>query len=277
MKKMAFFSLIVAFITLICVAKPAHATLYGIDWDTSNLYSISTSDASLTLIGNTGISSPGTIEFSPNGTLYSFSVGSNSTLYTINPTTAAATLIGPLDLNFAYEGGLAFSPSGIAYGVNGDNANNPQLFTLNLSTGEATVVGTISGASRDINGLAWRSDGKLIGISDFDNSLVVIDPTTLGISTLATLNVSAGTVGGMTAIGSSGYFSTGGSGSNQLYSFDLFTGSYNLIGSFPSNIGTGIGISGLAETPSGVPEPSTMLFLGSGLLGLIGFRRKFRK
>jgi hypothetical protein len=32
-----------------------------------------------------------------------------------------------------------------------------------------------------------------------------------------------------------------------------------------------------AESSSQVPEPSTMLFLGSGLVGLIGFRRKLRR
>src|SRR5207253_2158884 len=89
----------------------ARADLLGVNFDTGELVSVSTANAALTHIGNTGIASMGALEFAPDGTLYGFTVGPTSTLYSINPVTAAATLVGPLG-QFTFEGALAFAPGG---------------------------------------------------------------------------------------------------------------------------------------------------------------------
>jgi hypothetical protein len=241
------------------------ATMLGIDSDSGNLYQISTTDASLSLIGNTGLSvpaayqAPADLQFAPDGTLYCFTttVATNAVLYRVDPNTALASSIGFLGLGIVFEGGLAFSPGGTAYGVNGGTVSNPQLFTLNLQNGHATIVGTISGGNHDINGLAWRSDGMLVGLDRVSNSLLAINPQTAASSTIAVLGPTVGGVGGMTAQGDTAYFSTAGPGgyfpgSNALYSFNLFTGAYSYIGSF-SPTPTGNGISGIALKPQTLP------------------------
>ena len=94
-------------------------------------------------------------------------------IYKMDP---AKTLLTPNDPPFgkvppgAGPRHLAFAPNGTAYGTNGDSAAIPQLFTINLTTGAATVIGTLSGGDHDINGLAYRSDGMLIGLDRVTNS-----------------------------------------------------------------------------------------------------------
>ena len=249
--------------------------LYGTDSGTGNLYRISTVDASLSLVGNTGTGFLGGLEFAPDGRLFGFTLGTTPNLYQINPLTAAASLIGPLNIGFVFEGGLAFAPNGTAYGVNQGSDTAANLFTLNLTTGQATIIGTLSGGSHDINGLGWRSDGNLVGLDRVSNSLLIINPATAVVSPLAPLAPTVGGVGGMTDINDQGYFCTSGPGgsipgSDQLFSFNAMTGAYSLIGSFPSTI-TGNGISGLAL----IPEPSSAMLaaLALTLWGTLSRRR----
>jgi hypothetical protein len=186
-------------------------------------------------------------------------------LYRLDANTGAATLIGLLNIGFVFEGGLAFSPSGTAYGVNADSSDVPRLFTINLQTGAGTLVGTMSGGPHDINGLAWRGDGTLVGIDRETNALVAINPANANLSVVAPLTPTLGAAGGMAVIGGVGYFATGGPGasivgSNELWRVNLFTGAHERVGSFAPTINGGTGIGGLAAL---VPEPAGVVLLAA--------------
>ncbi len=244
--------------------------LFGYHYSGRDLYRVSETDASITLIGNTGLTIGG-MELYTDGFLYGITTGSSAALYQIDPSNAAATEIGPLGIGFVFEGALAISPEGVGYGTNNDSAGNPRLFTIDIETGAATIVGTISDPPHDINGLAWRSDGMLVGLDGNQNVLLAIDPATAASSVIVDLEPSAGNAGGMTVFDGMGYFATGGSvvgGTNELYRFDLYTGEHTLVGGFPSDVITGVGMSALAA----VPEPGSLLLLALGGLAVVGRR-----
>src|SRR5687768_11377714 len=117
---------------IVCVSSPAWAQLYSIT-STGQLFTVNTSNAATTFVGNTGIPNPGSLEFrAADGFLYSMEIGGVPGFWRINPATAAATLVGNPGV-FIFEGALQFAPDGTLFGTSRDSAFNPQLFTVNLA------------------------------------------------------------------------------------------------------------------------------------------------
>jgi hypothetical protein len=253
------------------VCLPVHAGLLGVAMDNGNLYSVSTVTGAATVVGNTGVTNWADLAWGLNGVLYGFTTGTTGRLYSINPATAAVTDIGALGGDFVFEGALAIASDGTAFATNMGTTAAPRLFRIDLTTGAATMVANLNGGSRDLNGMVFRSDGVLVGLDRFSNSLVTIDTATGTVGTLASLGFSAGGVGGMTNANGVTYLATAGpagvAGTNNLYTVDLFTGATSLVGSlgftFPA-----LGLSGLASNtaPAAVPEPATLSLLLLGAL-----------
>jgi len=261
------------------VALPAmggSAPLIGVEENTGNFYAISTTDASVDLIGNSGVTGLGTLEFNPfDGFFYGFTTGSSPVLYRFSVAPAldgvTSEAVGPLGV-FAFEGALAFAPDGTAYALNA-GITVPALFTIDLDTGEASVINSMA-RRHDIAGLGWRSDGMLIGLDSTDNALLAINPLTAAVTTINGIAPTIGGVGGMALLDGVGYFVTGGPlgvnpGSNELYSFDVLNGTHLLIGDFANSIG-GTGFSGLSI----VPEPATLGLFALGAAALLLRRRR---
>jgi hypothetical protein len=272
-------AIVVAIFSLAAVTNSARGQLYGIEYDTGNLYRVSTANAALSLVGNTGVVL-GSLEYRPsNGFLYgigflnlSDSVNGVALLFRVNPANANTTLVGSITPQHVFEGGLVIAPDGTAYATNMNFNTNPALFKINLDTAATTTVGTISGGNHDINGLAWRSDNMLVGLDRVTNSLLAINPSTAASSVIAAVSPTVGGFGGMAAIGDSGYFSTSGLGSssNSLYSFNLNSGAHALIGSFAPTV-AGFGIGGLALV---VAEPASVCLAALAIVPLFVRRRR---
>lgn len=253
----------------------ADAYLIAIDQDTTNLYAVSASDATLSLIGMTGIDDLGALEFrESDGFLYGITTGVSAALYRIDALDASATLVGPLGLS-TFEGGLAFALDGTAYGVNAGSTSVPILYQINMDTGQATAIAAFANR-HDFDGLGWHRDG-LIGLDRVTNALLSIDPATAETSLILDVDPIVGGIGGMVLTGEFAFFATAGTesgtpGSNELYTFDPKTGTHELIGPFTvdSEPLGGNGIAGLAV----IPEPATLLLLAVGSVSLMARRRR---
>jgi len=128
------------------------------------------------------------------GTAYQPPVG-ETTLYSIDPGTGAATPIGPV--GFLRVGAIAFSPTGALFGVSRDATTGETiLIAINTTTGAGTLVGPLGSTGLQAQfDISFRSDGTLFGVG-FGSTVVDI----------VTINTSTGVA---TEVGGTGFAAPG--------------------------------------------------------------------
>jgi len=202
--------------------------------DKQSLVSIDPNSGMVTFIGFFGVGTTMADLTFDTTTSTLFGTGAlNGNLYTVNPATGVATLVG--DAGFAP---LSTVGNGLAATAGGQLFGSPQgssgpLVLFNKSNGSVTTVATLSGApfpTGAIGAMAFNAAGTLFGVN-IDQSI----PTSR-LADLVTIDTGTGAV---TNVGATGV--------NNLDAIVFFN-------------------------PTAVPEPTTTVLFGTGLI-FLGVRR----
>ncbi|MEP7145414.1 MAG: T9SS type A sorting domain-containing protein [bacterium] len=105
-----------------------------------NLYTLDLTTRTVTLVGSTG---QNLFDISINSTGQCYGISINDNLISINLTTAAGTIIGPIGFDANFIQGISFdrSTDTLWYAAYNQTAGAGQLRTVNLTTGATTLIG----------------------------------------------------------------------------------------------------------------------------------------
>ncbi len=214
------------------------------------------------------------LAFNPtSGVLYGSTGGVSGTqLLTINPATAAVTVVGSFNAGSVTMTDLAFDSSGHLFGISSSGGAN--LYSINLGTGQATMVGSSGISFTEGGGLAISLGGTAYG-APIPGEFGTYDLLTGAYTHIGTPGSPVGAGSGYGALAFDGSvlygdnLKAGASGATHLVTIDPTTGNVTDIGASVTHL------DAIAFGPAEVPEPGTIaLLVGAGAVGLLVRKRR---